>query len=511
MLRKGIVLMLTVSLLASMAGCATPSDSLDTTANSSAFETTALPTTEATEPDDGSIKFYYDDRISLEELGADDASAITVKEQTVTSTIVGSSETDADVLYFHEEQNVYIAVGVGTALLDVNGTEVLVRVRPAPISLFMITGHSAGAGQMGNGAQSVAIEAGQAYSCHKTATFQEATDNMGIGFAAPTKPQGIDAFAPGGGGTQGEASAFAWKWNQLTGEKVWVLNAAVGGSVIPEWHQGQVYFEPAVKMYQAAAKVLSNEIKAGHYVLKNTMVIYHSGSNFEYKSVEFTDEVMEYWYDSMIEGFNSRLSMDYDGDGEVEQLNAIGIIPSTARSMKNDKPINYYLAATDQYPNVYIASLGVYYWRTNELLAENFPPIDYETQSEPAVAPANRDEMYSSDGVHVTQSSYNGLGIIMGELFYEYFHTEPVLKSIELLDENGNEVKDAIKLKRKGSSKKFVLITEPCYISNFTITLSDNLKMESPFNVVATETGEGFITISYRGEVLRHITVTVGD
>ena len=58
---------------------------------------------------------------------------------------------------------------------------------------------------------------------------------MGIGFAAPAKPAGIDAFAPGGGGTIGEGSALAWKWNQLTGEKVWVLNTAKGGSTIIDW------------------------------------------------------------------------------------------------------------------------------------------------------------------------------------------------------------------------------------------------------------------------------------
>ena len=469
------------------------------------------PVVETTELDDGSIKFYYDDRILLSELGASDDSVITVKSQNVESKIVGSTELDNDVLYFHEEQKVYIAVGVGTALLDVDGVEVLVRVRPAPISLFMITGHSGGAGQCGNGAQSVEIEAGQAYSCHKTATFQSATSDMGIGFAAPSKPAGIDAFAPGGGGTIGEGSALAWKWNQLTGEKVWVLNAAVGGSVISEWHQGQVYYEPAVAMYLAAAQVLSNEIQAGHFVLKNTCVIYHSGSNFSYKNVEFTDEIMEYWYDSMINGFNAQLSVDYDGDGVVEQLDAIGIIPSTARNFNNDKPINYYLAANEQYSNVYIASLGVYYWRTDELLVQNYPAIEYETQSEEVLPPANREELYAEDGVHVTQSGYNGLGLILGEHLYEYFRSAPVLSSIQLLDDKGSEVGESIKLKRKGSSEKFVLLTEPCYISNLTITLSDNLKMESPFNVVATGSGDGYITITYKGEVLRHITVTVGE
>ena len=511
MLKRGIVLMICAALLASMVGCGAPAGAGEPAVTTLTPETTAEPTTEPTEPDDGSIKFYYDDRIALSELGANEASVITVKEENVISTVVGSSEADASVLYYHEEQKQYIATGVGTALLDVDGTEVLVRVRPAPISLFLITGHSLGAGQCGNGAQSVKIEAGQAYSCHKTATFQQAASDMGLGFSAPTKPTGIDAFAPDGGGTIGEGSALAWKWNQLTGEKVWVLNSAVGGSVIPEWHKGQVFYEPAVAMYRAAAQVLSNEVKAGHYVLKNTCVIYHSGANFGYKNVEYTDEIMEYWYDSMINGFREDLAMDITGDGTPETVDAIGFVPSGAGSLKEDKPINYYLAATDKYPNVYILSKTVYNWRSDDLLLKNFPAIEYETQSEPVVMPKTTAETKAEDGVHLTQCGYNAAGLLLGEALYNYFRTEHKLDSYQLLDENGNDVKDSIKLKRRGSSEKFTLLTEPCYVSDFTIELSENLEMISPFTVKAKAAGEGFMRISYKGQVIREIAITVGE
>ena len=511
MIKRGIALMICTALLASLAGCGSSGAPTEPVATTLPIETTAEPTTAPTEPDDGSIKFYYDDRISLSDLGATESSVITVKEENVTSTIVGSADADASVLYYQEAQKQYIATGVGTALLDVDGTEVLVRVRPAPISLFMITGHSLGAGQCGNGAQSVMIEAGQAYSCHKTATFQQATADMGIGFAAPNKPEGIDAFAPNGGGTIGEGSALAWKWNQLTGEKVWVLNAAVGGSVIPEWHKGQVFYEPAVAMYRAAAQVLSNEVKAGHYVLKNTCVIYHSGANFGYKNVEYTDEIMEYWYDSMVNGFREDLAMDITGDGTPETVNAIGIVPHGAGSMNDDKPINYYLAATDKYPNVYILSKTTYYWNTDELVQSAFPAIEYQTQSEAVEMPTLYSQLKAEDGVHLTQVGYNAAGLSIGENLYNYFRTDRVLESYRLLDENGNEVKDSIKLKRRGSSEKFTLFTEPCYVSDLTIELSENLEMISPFVVKAKEVGEGFMKISYKGEVIREITITVGE
>jgi len=512
MLKRGFVLMICAGLLASLCACgntAAPDASAPQTTG--VVETTVAPTTEPTEPDDGSIKFYYDDRIAPAEFGGTDDSAISVKSQEITSTVVGSSDLDTDILYYDKEQKQYIATGVGTATLDVDGKEVLIRVRPAPISLFMITGHSLGAGQCGKGAQSVKIEAGQAYSCHKTATFKEASADMGIGFAAPTKPAGIDAFSPNGGGTIGEGSALAWKWNQLTGEKVWVLNAAVGGSVIPEWHKGQVFYEPAVAMYRAAAQVLSNEVKAGHYVLKNTCLIYHSGANFGYKEVEYTDEIMEYWYDSMINGFREDLAMDITGDGNPETIQSIGFVPSGAASMKDDKPINYYLAATDKYPNVYILNKTVYYWRDDALLRENFPEITYETQSEPVEMPTVRSQIIAEDGVHLTQCGYNASGLLLGEALYNYYRTEHKLESYELLDENGKAVGDSINLKRRGSTEKFTLFTEPCYVSDFTIELSENLEMISPFTVKAKPAGEGFIKISYGNEVIREIAVTVGE
>ena len=515
MIRKGLLIMLSLSMILGVFSACGSDAPATTEVTTQPVETTVttepVAPTEEPWPDDGAYRAYYDDRIPIAELGGTADSVVEILDQQVESYIVGSTDADTAVVYYDAPNAQFIVVGTGVTTVSIDGAEKLVRARPAAISLFMITGHSLGAGQCGSGAQSVVIEAGQAYSTHKTATFQEASADMGIGFSAPTKPAGIDAFAPSGGGTIGEASALAWKWNQLTGEKVWVLNAAVGGSVIPEWHKGQVYYEPAVAMYRAAAQVLSNEVKAGHYVLKNTCILYHSGANFGYKNVEYTDEIMEYWYDSMINGFRQDLTMDIDGDGTMETIDAIGFVPHGAGALKEDKPINYYLSATDLYPNVYVLSKTVYNWRTDELLREAFPAIEYETQSEPVVKPTYKAEIYAEDGVHLTQCGYNAAGLLLGESLFAYFRTEHTLDSYQLLDETGKDVGDTIKLKRKGASEKLTLLTEPCYVSDFTIELSENLEMISPFVVKAKAAGEGYIKISLGNEVIREITVTVGE
>ena len=514
MKKRGIAIMLIISML-SLAACdAAPAA---TTAATEPTQAATIPTTaatEPTEPDDGSLKFYYDDRISFADLGGTESSTVTVLEQTVESRKVGSDQPDDAVLFYDEAGHRFIAVGVGTATVDVDGTQVLVRVRTAPISLFMITGSSSGSGQCGNGAQSVMCEAGQAYSCYKTATFTGATNDMGLGYGSAVRPQGIDAFMPGGGGTLGEGSAMAWKWNQLTGEKVWVLNAAVGGSVIPEWHKGQMYYEPAVSMYRAAAHVLKNEAAAGHYTLKNTAVIYHSGGNFDYKKVEFTDEIMEYWYDSLYYGLLEDLAIDIDGNGEKETLQALAFLPGRSVQLSgkypNDQPINYYMSLSDQYPGCFMATNTVRFWAAVELL-QNFPDIDYTTQSQPVEKPTNKAELIAEDGVHFLQVAYNAVGIGIGESLYAHFRNQPQTVTFTVRTPDGRAINDTLKLKKVGLAQTLVVEAEPYYASDFTIELSDNLELSSPFTVKATAEGEGYIKFSRNGQVLHTITVTVGN
>jgi len=509
------MLALSLVLLSACGGTAAPTGSAGSSVPAAEEVVPTTQATEPTEPDDGSIRFYYDDRISFAELGGSETSVVQILEQHVESSKVGASEPDDAVLLYDEANAQLIAVGVGTATVDVDGIRVLVRVRPAPISLFMITGHSIGAGQCGVAAQSVASEPGQVYSSHKTATFQSATTDMGIGYATAVKPEGIDAFSVGGGGTIGEGSALAWKWNQLTGEKVWVLNAAVGGSVIPEWQKGQVYYEPAITMYKAATVVLRNEIAAGHYLLKNTAIIYHSAANFSHKNVEYTDEVMEFWYDSMYNGFLSDLALDINGDGVEETVQAIGFLPLWSSDKKgiynNDKPINFFMALSDAYPGCFMAAETMRNWCSDELVKENFPAIEYTTQSEPVELPLTKEALLAEDGVHYTQVSYNAAGLELAENLYCYFRTNPQLEDIVIYDAAGSKVKDELNFKRVGASHTLIVETNPCYIADFTIELSDNLKLISPFTVKALDDGEGYINISRDGKVIRSIAVTVGD
>lgn len=507
MLRKGFIAMMCLTMaLSCLPGCAG-----DPSQETSAPTETVL---ETTEPDDGSLRMYYDDRLAITELGGTEASTIEIKDQQVTSTKVGTDNPDMAVLYHDTENATLIAVGTGTATVVVDGKEQPIRVSPAPISLFLITGHSIGAGQCGTPAQSVVSQPGQAYSTHGTSTLRSASADMGIGFASSTKPQGIDAFAPGGGGTKGEGSALAYKWNQLTGEKVWVLNAAVGGSCIHEWVPGGEYYEAAIVMYKAAEQVLMNEIRAGHYKLKNNIVLYHSAANFGYKNVVYNDLILENWYDSMCNGFRKEFAMDFNGDGTAETIDGIGFVPSWSlkggSKYATDKPTTYYLSASDAYPDLFTAGENRRNWCSLDLLKENFPPVDYPTQSEPVTMPNIPMDLMASDGTHMTQVGYNAAGLTLGEHLYAYLRTQVTVTSVKLENADGMEIREEINLRKAGATMPLVLRGDPIYGNNFTITVSDNLEIAFPFVLTAKAEGTGTLTISKDGKVLKTVTVNIG-
>ena len=161
-----------------------------TTVSGTEPEETA-PETEARMPmiSEDSISLYYDDYFDLSQISEGKVS-VEITDQQVTSKIVGSEDTDNAVIYYHEDKNCLIAVGTGTATVTVNDISYQITVTSAPISMFMITGHSIGAGQTGVAAQSVLCADGQAYSMYGAKNVEEYVSGTGIGFAAPQKPKG---------------------------------------------------------------------------------------------------------------------------------------------------------------------------------------------------------------------------------------------------------------------------------------------------------------------------------
>lgn len=90
------------------------------------------------------IELLYDDRKDISDVIGVEATTVEITNQVVTSKQIGTDTADENVLVYVDGK--IIAVGTGTATIVADGASYDVTVSAAPISMFLITGHSVGAG-----------------------------------------------------------------------------------------------------------------------------------------------------------------------------------------------------------------------------------------------------------------------------------------------------------------------------------------------------------------------------
>jgi len=483
--------------------------------------------------DGGKLDLRYDDRKTLKSITGKSGGSVTILEETVTSKAVGTNSKDEHVIAYDADTSSIIAVGTGTAKVLIGDSIYDITVTPAPISLLMITGHSVGIGEEGDKTQSVVVEAGQAYSTHKYEAYYSDNSNRiiidpntvnantGLGWGAESRLPDIDDFAPGQGGTIGEGSGLAYQWVKLTGEKVWILNAASGGTVLNEWQPGQkghsTYFEyhydNAVAAMKTCQTILKNEIAAGHYTFSHMAVLYHSAANFGWFP-GWDDAQIKTLYAALWNNFSTEFSTDMDGDGDKETVEAMGFVPAWTASGANnrysyDNPANHFMAASKDYPQYFIA--GIYRpWVSEEGLA-SFPAITYTTQSSPVSRPTSvhntahggtSDNSFFADTIHPNQVGYNAIGMMVANNLYTRLYGGATAASVDLIDVYGNSIAGPVTMKT-GEKTTVIPVVTPVYGGGLSFEVSENLAIEYPLTIVAKEIGTGTLTVKLGSTVLK--------
>ena len=190
------------------------------------------------------MTMYYDDHLDVSGRGA----AI-VHAGTPTSYQVGygieAGTKDTAVLTL--DGDTLVATGTGTAQVKLDGVTYDVTVTAAPISLFLLIGQSNMEGDEGNAEQSIVCPDGQVYSTYvPRASLKESTAANYVPSALTGAGRDINvngttdglssrpvyALNEAGDGKMGMDSGLGYQWVQSTGEKVWLVNAAHGGSEI---------------------------------------------------------------------------------------------------------------------------------------------------------------------------------------------------------------------------------------------------------------------------------------
>ena len=233
-----------------------------------------------------------------------------------------------------------VATGIGTAVVRIGDEVYNVTVEVAPISLLLLAGQSNMEGSEGNASQSIVCPDGMVYATYGAASAMNSTNATNYAASALTgqyrtvnvngttdnlSGYPVYALTEAGSGKIGADSGIAYEWVQQTGEKVWVVNAAHGGSAISTWKKGGANYNEAVALFSACQETLRKEIAAGHYTLNHMGYFWCQGCADETQTAKwYADQ-----YLIMHEGLKTALAADMDSNSATPDMTLEfgGIIP----------------------------------------------------------------------------------------------------------------------------------------------------------------------------------------
>ena len=482
----------------------------------------------------GSLRLYYDDRFPVGEY------QVSLGDQQCDSKKAGTNEPDDAVITKVDNQLIATGCGICMATFSKEGVSysVMITVTAAPISLVMVTGHSLGAGEKGNPTESVVCEAGQAYSTYAKAgelTVENAATYVpaALGYAGDyTAAAAINAFTSAGSGVQGEDSAFAYYWNQLTGEKIWVLNAARSGTCLQNYwlpsltDGGHNNFWRAVALFKAAENVLSREVTAGHYELKHMGIINHSAANSDENLAidDYTEKYLSMW-----NGFKSELQTTIGGVNKT--VDFLGITPFwqsvNTTALNNAKIVNYYMGTSAAYSDIYITTDIGRQWGSDAGVQAYFKgkypsgTVDYPTHSGSIQLPTRRGsgapqesadkQDYGTDTVfgdisHYRQVGYNEIGKDMAHNLFSSLYGQSSAQSVVVTKRDGKAIDPAqTLLMTPGETLELTLMPNPVSANNLEIVCTGNALQrisENAFVYQCIAGGTGEIQVKQGGRTL---------
>lgn len=474
----------------------------------------------------------YDDRYEF----AKEIQAIDSEE--IFSHQVDSEAADTEVLKCNPDNaSQVIAVGCGTAKVSFqDGSMLRVQVDPAPISLLLIAGQSNGEGRPSDvrkleqlKKQWVANKEGMVYSTYgpsdtrarmnmyEEVCWYEDTENVGA-----LSVKNFERFLPksltqnevndnynrtdnltnaeNALGKGGIDSALAYRWTQLTGEKVWIVNAAHHGTGINRWNPDDSdknnEFWEAVALYTGAEEILSKEIVAGHYTLAHKGIFWYQGESDYGTGDEYAPQFLK-----MNEAFMTEL----DGHGIPGMEKDIAFTGILMVRATLDKPtssadffltgprrVQFYLAMDSEYPTILMASQAEEDWSCDETVEAYFQK-KYGSQEKYASSlpliggeasmPACLNDVHSQ--VHYMQLAYNEIGVDAAENICYALHYAQApsdkIERIEAVTEDGITVRNGQTITvSQGEERKFAVKVYPAYLAKTVeVVLSDSLKWSS--------------------------------
>ena len=378
----------------------------------------------------------------------------------VSSKYVGTSIDDTNVIKIcYPDKRKIVASGCGRAIVELkNGKRKLIEVKPAPISLVLLIGQSNMEGSPSDVTQMdiykeqyIFNKEGQVYNTYgpsnrwhaiRNGLFPKNADTLNINNASMFIPSSLAdnmgytdwrrtnnlTDAESAIGKLGMDGAVASKWQEMTGEKIWLVNASHSGSSIDTWNPKEKdnnYWE-AVNLYKECEKLLNKEIEAGHYKLK------HKGYFWMQGEADYKMPAMEYLKKFM--NMHKSLKKELAGDSSRKykfvdkNIGFAGIIMVRANNapmglddleMTGPRKALYYVCQSSKktYKNVFLVSQLSEVFSTDEGVRDYYinkygSQEEYIRQnrmkSNDVKMPDKLSDLHST--VHYSQLAYNELG-----------------------------------------------------------------------------------------------------
>ena len=399
-----------------------------------------------------------------------------------------TGDPDSVISFQYEvDKQTVIASGVGKALITFeSGSTCTVTVEKAKISMLLIFGQSNGEGwtkkeepSQYNKAisQSVLCEEGQIYSTYAPAGvfagIEIGTVVGGVDFNSYLTVDTYKDFVPesltsdksvngkaldyklnslsrNGQGKSGIDSALAYKWHEITGEKVWVINASHGASNIASWQRGGANFSEATLLVKECERVLKAEIDAGHYVFSKMGYFWAQGcSDVDMSCEEYTEN-----FKKVHKALKDELSFELYADmqGEEGISFAALIMPRTPTTHVTEADLalsglraSYFymgMSTEDELSDVWLASVVGDDLATDERVKEYFirkyksGKIELPLRTVYAL-PTTANECHPD--IHYRQPGFNEIGAEAAERILNILNgtTAPEQKTISVYKDDG--------------------------------------------------------------------------
>lgn len=504
----------------------------------------------------GSAMMLYDDRYDMAKYGY---VVVSIENEKATSHVVKNGkvteDTDKSVLSLTAgSASELVAVGIGNASIIIapKGSEydetkqlrINITVKPAVLTLMLIAGQSNASGSTAENTgselnESIACTPGTVYSAYAAESAVLAEQNglrsafisgdasacvpgdltSNLSYTGNKLEYDVYSLTSEGKGKLGIDSGLAYTWNKLTGEKVFIVNAAWGSTTVANWLKGGSAYERARALYEPAIQTYIAEVESGHYVKGSRFIFWMQGET----NRGYTAAYYEKNFSAVCENFLALGGTD-DGWFKIDKIGVLSVRAMTAGNyglgdieMTGPRIAAYTMCGGPDYPYLCLVSNAGEQWVTDTGVEEYFTKtysegyITYPTQGKSKYSsslPRTIAEVHN--GPHYSQTGHNENGITAAEGMYAAIYG----KTADGTQWRGlsGVVVSSLEIAKGSKTTLICSAAQPCFSKKLTYEVSDSSVISYDAEnkkLTANNTGTAYIYVYADGSKAGEIEITV--